>query len=231
MRLNIATLALAMTTGLLVPVSAHAQASAWNFAVGAGTDNRSKDVSKSDGQAFVWGQAEWQNDSGLFYAGPSFETIKSGGSDLELSLAAGVRPQWAGFDFDLNASHKWRIDADPGADADAWEFTADAKRSIGPANARLRLQHSPDGTGSTKDWTWVAARAGWDFTDRLGVSAEIGHRSQTNAISYTGYNIGAAYALTNALELDVRWFGTDVKAGSKDNAYKDRLVAGVTYAF
>ena len=28
----------------------------------------------------------------------------------------------------------------PGSDDEAWEFTADVKRSIGPGSARLRLQ-------------------------------------------------------------------------------------------
>ena len=102
-----------------------APSGSWALAVGAATDNRSKDASKTDGDPFVWGEAEWESASGLFYAGPSFETIKSSGSELEVALNAGVRPEFAGFDFDLNAKHKWQIDANPGTDDDAWEFTAD----------------------------------------------------------------------------------------------------------
>ena len=48
--------------------------SSWSFAAGAGTDNRSKGLSKSDGDAYAWGQAEWTSASGLFYAGPAFVT-------------------------------------------------------------------------------------------------------------------------------------------------------------
>lgn len=201
----------------------------WSFVVGAGTDNRSKAISKSDGDPFVWGEAEWESASGLFYAGPSIETVKSSGSELEVALNAGVRPEFAGFDLDLNVKHKWLIDADPGADADAWEFTADVKRSIGPASGRIRLQYSPDSTGATEAWTWVEGRLGWDFTDKLHASAAIGRREQDNSVDYTGYNVGLNYALTRNLEAELRWYGTDADVPGEQ--YADSLVAGLSFAF
>lgn len=204
-------------------------AGSWSFAVGAATDNRSKAASKSDGEAFVWGEAQWESASGLFYAGPSLETIRSSGSELEVALDAGVRPEFAGFDFDLNAKHKWLVDADPSADADAWEFTADMKRSIGPASGRLRAQYSPDSTGATKAWTWIEAQLGWDFTDRLSASAAIGRREQDNSVDYTGYNLGMSYAVTRNLEADLRWYGTDAEVPGEQ--YADGLVAGLSLAF
>ncbi|MFN3930722.1 MAG: TorF family putative porin [Brevundimonas sp.] len=204
-------------------------AGSWSFVVGAATDNRSKGASKSDGDPFVWGAAEWESASGLVYAGPSFETIKSSGSELEVALSAGVRPYVAGFDFDLNVKHKWQVDADPAADDDAWEFTADMKRSIGPASGRLRVQYSPDSTGATEAWTWVEAQASWDFTDKLYASAAIGRREQDNSLNYTGYNIGVAWALTRNLEADLRWHGTN--ADIPGEQYADTLVAGLSLAF
>lgn len=202
----------------------------WSFAVGAATDNRSKDASKSDGDPFVWGEAEWESASGLFYAGPAFETVKSStGSELELQATAGVRPEFAGFDFDFSAAYKYQVDADPGADEDAWEFTADMKRSIGPASARLRLQHSPDSIGASEGWTWVEAQVGWDFTDKLYASAAIGRREQETSVDYTGYNVGLNYALTRNLEAELRWYGTDADVPGEQ--YADSLVAGVSFAF
>lgn len=228
--LRILTTAAFSTALLALAAPALAQdGGAWSFQVGAGSDNRSKDASKSDGDPFVWGQAQWESGDGLFYAGPSFETIKAGGSEMELAIKGGVRPQWAGFDFDLNVQHQWRLDADAGYDDDAWEFTADMKRAIGPARARVRLQHSPDGTGATKAWTWASVQGGWDFTDKLSASAEIGRRQQDNSIDYTGYNIGVSYALTRSVEADLRWHGTD--ADMPGEQYADALVAGVSFAF
>ena len=201
----------------------------WSFSAGAATDNRSKAASKSDGDPFVYGVAEWESASGLFYGSGGLETIDGGGSRLESELVAGVRPEFAGFDFDLNVAHKYRFDANPGYDDDAWEFTADMKRSIGPASARLRLQHSPDGAGSVKAWTWVALRGGWDFTNKLNVSAEVGRREQADSIDYTGWNIGGAYALTPRVELDLRWHDTDADVPGEQ--YKGALVAGINFAF
>lgn len=215
---------------VLLASGAHAQdAGKWSFSAGAATDNRSKDASKSDGNPFVYGAAEWESASGLFYGSGGLETIDGGGSKLESELVAGVRPEFAGFDFDLNVAHKNRFDADPDYDNDAWEFTADMKRSIGPASARLRLQHSPDGTGSTKAWTWVALRGGWDFTDKLNVSAEVGRRDQDNSIDYTGWNVGGSYALTPKTELELRWYDTDADVPGEQ--YKGALVAGINFSF
>ena len=212
------------------PAAPAPSAGSWSFEFGAATDNRSKDASKSNGESYAYGLAEWESASGLFYAGPSFETIKSStGSNLELEAVAGVRPEWAGFDFDLSAAYKYQVDANPGADADAWEFTGDMKRSIGPAKARLRLQYSPDSTGSTKAWTWYEAQVGWAFTEKLSASGAIGYREQENSVDYTGYNIGVNYAVTENLEAELRWYGTSVDNPSEQ--YADALVAGISVAF
>lgn len=201
-----------------------------SFAAGAATDNRSKDASKSDGDPYVWGQAQWQDTSGRFYAGVGAETIKSStGSELETEIGAGFTPQLAGFDLDLNATYKQQIDADPGADDNAWEFTADVSRSIGPANGRLRLQHSPDGTGGTRAWTWYEARLGWEFTPKLEATASIGRREQDNSIDYTGWNAGFTYALTHSLEAELRYHATDADVAGEQ--YADALVAGISIAF
>lgn len=229
---TLTTAALAATALLACASTASAQdrGGDWTFSFGATTDNRSKDASKSDGEASVWGEAEWESASGFFYAGPSFETIKaSTGSDLEVSLNVGVRPEIAGFDLQLNAEHKWQVDANPGTDDDAWEFTADVKRSIGPASARVRLQHSPDGTGSTEAWTWVALRGGWDFTDKLTATVEVGRREQDNSVDYTGWNAGFSYALTRNIEGELRYHATDADVPGEQ--YADALVAGVSFSF
>lgn len=229
---TLTTAALAATALLACAPAASAQdfGGDWSFSFGTATDNRSKDASKSDGEPFVWGEAEWESDSGFFYVTPAFETIKaSTGSDLEVALAAGIRPEFAGFDFDLKAEHKWHVDADPGADDDAWEFTADMKRSIGPAKGRLRLQHSPDSAGSSQGWMWYEAQVGWDFTDKLSGSAAIGRREQETSVDYTGYNVGVTYVLTRNMDAELRWYGTDVDAPGEQ--YADALVAGISFSF
>lgn len=202
----------------------------WSFSAGAATDNRSKGISKSEGEGYVWAAAEWTSASGFFYVAPAAETIKSSiRSELEVELGAGIRPQLLGFDLDLNATHKWQVDANPGTDNSAWEFTGDVKRSIGPASARLRLQHSPDGTGSTEAWTWVEGRLGWEFTDKLAATAAVGRREQDNSVDYSAWNAGITYDLTDTLEFDLRWYDTD--AGVPTEIYDSALVAAINVYF
>ena len=221
------------TTLLAFAVPAAAQeapAGSWAFVVGTATDNRSKGASKSDGEAYVFGEAEWENASGLIYGGGGIQTIKSSsGSDLEVEVGFGVRPEIAGFDLDLNATHKSQIDAASGYDDNAWELTADVRRSIGPASGRVRFQYSPDGMGGTEAWTWVEARLGWDFTDRLEGTAAIGRREQDNNLDYTAWNAGVTYALTDNVEAELRYYATDADVPGEQ--YADSLVAGLSLAF
>lgn len=203
----------------------------WDYGIGAGTDNRSKQVSKSDTDPFAWGLAEWTSGDGYFYGGPGFETIDSSGSDVEVELGFGIRPQVAGFDLDLNVTHKWRLDSDPGTDDDAWELTADASRAIGPATGTLRLQYSPDGTGTTKAWTWVEARASWDLTLDTAISAGIGRREQDLSVDYTGWDVGVTWQLTPSIDLDVRYHDTDADPSLFGDQYGSALVANVGFYF
>lgn len=212
------------------PAVAQETGSNWEFALGAATDNRSKDASKSEGNPSVWGEALWVSSSGLFYAGPGFETIKSStGSKLEVQAVAGIRPEIAGFDVDLKAAFKQQIDADRGTDDDAWEFTANLSRSIGPASARLQVQHSPDGTGTVKSWTWVETRLGWDLTNSLTATAAVGRREQNNAPDYTGWNAGLNWQIRRGLDADLRWY--DTNADVPGEQYAGALVAAVSFAF
>lgn len=220
-----------LTIALASLVALPAAAQDVSFEFGAATDNRSKEISKSDGDAYVWGEVTWSDGSGPFYGGASAETIKAGGSELELAPNVGISPEWLGFEWDLNAAYKYRVDADHGYDHDAWEFTADVARAIGPAKGRIRIQHSPDGTGSTGAWTWVSARARVALTPKLTAQAELGHRTQENAPDYVGWNVGVDYAVSREASLSLNYYSTDVNADLAGRQYEDALVAGIAFGF
>lgn len=227
-------IALAALTASVVASPALAQSlsgGSWEYGVGLGTDNRSKQVSKSDTNPFVWGLAEWTSGDGFFYAGPGIETIDSAGSDVEVELGFGVRPQVAGFDLDLNVTHKWRLDSNPGTDDEAWELTADISRAIGPATGKLRFQYSPDGMGTTEAWTWVEARARWDLTLDTALSAGIGRREQDLSVDYTGWDVGVTWQLTRAVDLDLRYHDTDADPVLFGDQYGSALVANLGFYF
>lgn len=224
---------------LLVPTVAAAQdrdnarfsgdnASHWSFELGAGTDNRSKGASKSGNDPYVFGEVQWNASNG-FYADLEFETIDSSGSYVETEAEAGWQYSAFGFDFDTSASHKWRLDANPGHDDAAWEYQFDVIKDFGDVDTRFRVEHSPDGLGSTRAWTWVEGRVRFPLTDSLRASATVGIREQDNGPDYTGWNAGVAYALTDTTSVDLRWHGTD--AEDQGEQYEDALVASVLIAF
>ncbi|CAN5188505.1 hypothetical protein BH09PSE1_BH09PSE1_20280 [soil metagenome] len=200
----------------------------WSFEAGAGTDNRSKGASKSDDAPYVFGEAQWNAASG-FYADAEFETISSSGSSVETEMEAGWQFAAAGLRFDASASHKWRLGADAGQDDAAWEYQFDVMRDFGPADGRLRVEHSPDGLGSTEASTWIEARLRWPLADRLKAGVTVGRREQDKAPDYIGWNAGVAWTLTDATDLDLRWHGTD--ADEQGAQYEDALVASVLIAF
>ena len=80
-----------------------------------------------------------------------------------------------------------------------------------------------------QDLAWVEGRLGWDFTPQLNGTVAVGRREQNGAPDYTGWNAGVTYALTDALELDLRYYDTD--AHTFGEQYEDALVAKVAYAF
>ncbi|PZU77354.1 porin [Brevundimonas sp.] len=212
------------------PAAAFAQSGgSWSFEVGAGTDNRSKDASKSGNDGYAYGSATWQSGDGLFYVMPSVQTIQGGGSNLETILTAGYQPEAFGYQFDVNLAYKYRIDANPGYDDDTWEVTGNVSRAIGPAKARLQVQYSPDQVGAAKAFTWIEGRLGWTFDPKLRGSVALGRREQNNAPDYTGWNAGVTYALTDALDLDLRYYDTD--AHTFGEQYEDALVAKVSFGF
>lgn len=224
-----AALAAFVTPTAAQSISGPSARDAWSFELGAGTDNRSKNASKSGNDGYVYGSAIWESENGLFYAGPGFETIQAGGSNVEAEFVVGYQPEAFGYRFDFNAAYKNRLDAEAGYDEDGWEFTGNASRSIGPASARLQVQYSPDAAGSTDSFTWIEGRVGWDFTNRLNGTVAVGRREQNGAPDYTGWNAGVTYAVTDTLDLDLRYYDTD--AHTFGEQYEDALVARVAYAF
>ena len=228
MRVSATVFALALATAA-VPCVAVAQTGSWKVSVGAGSDNRARDASKSNGESYVWGRALWNSPSGLFYAGPAVETLNMGGADEGYALMTGIRPSFGGFEIDIQSSYKALIDASKGYDDGTFEAKIDLSRKIGDMKTRLRAEYSPDGLGATKEWTWVSAQVTHPLTRTLNASAELGYRDQKNNISYTGYNVGVTYAVTSKMGLDLRWHGTD--ANIPGEQHNDRVVASVTYGF
>jgi uncharacterized protein (TIGR02001 family) len=202
----------------------------WSVSFGAATDYRSKGLSKTQGDPYAWGQVEWQSDDEQLYVELGAARVKqSFGSELETELRAGFRPEFGGFSFDFNAMYRDYPDANPGADDDYWEFSADASRSIGPVSGRLRVQYSPDNAGASHAFTYVEGRAGYRLTRKLRATAALGHRDTQDSIDYTAWNVGLDYRVDDNVGLDLRWYDTDCDGLSPQ--YDHALVAAVNFGF
>lgn len=199
---------LAAAAAIMVAAPATAQSVSGEF--GVTTDNRSKFVSKSAGDPAAFAELVAETDDGAWYVGAESETVRaSTGAEAELAFSAGWRPQVLGFDLDLHAERKVQVGARSGADDQAWEFAFDVERAVGPFDGRLRLEHSPDGTGSTDAWTYVEGRVRWAIHPRWTLDAQAGRRDYRGGEDYWGASIGAIYALTDGLDLDLHLIDTD----------------------
>jgi uncharacterized protein (TIGR02001 family) len=217
---------------LVLPASALAQSEPggqWSFDLGAATDNRSKNVSKSGNDGHIFGAATWESADRRFYVGPSFEGVQSGDANVEVKFSGGYAPEAFGYQLDFNLAYLNRVNAGGGYDEDGWELTTNISRDIGPASGNLQIQYSPDAAGATKSFVWVEAELGWAFNDRLSGSAAVGRREQVGAPDYTGWNAGLTFGVTDAIDIDVRYHDTNVHGAGEQ--YRDAVVAEVRYAF
>ncbi len=215
---------------LLAGPAAAQEADNWNFAFGAATDYRSKGLSKTQGDPYAYAAIEWQSDSQVFYAGLDTARVKqSFGSDQEIGARAGYRPEAWGYSFDFSTLYRYHPGAVSGADNEHWEFGADASRSIGPVSGRLRVQYSPDNSGSSGAFTYVEGRVGYRIEPKLRVTAALGHRYTEDSIDYTAWNAGLNYRVTDNADVDFRWYDTDKR--SRGAQFEEAAVLAVNFSF
>ncbi|MFN4286896.1 MAG: TorF family putative porin [Brevundimonas sp.] len=217
---------------LALPATALAQPAGgqWSGAIEIASDNRSKGVSKSNGQPFVSGLIEWESASGSWFIQGEVETVDRGaGGDIEIGTMIGIRPQIAGFDMTFAIEHEQMLRGLPGGRDSQWQVIARARRGIGPATATVRLEHTPRSITNGGHSTWAEAEVGWAVSPRTEVSAAIGRREQELGADYTAWNAGVTFALTRTIDLDVRYY--DNSERDLGRAYERRLVAGFAVFF
>jgi hypothetical protein len=220
------TILFAAAAAALLATSAQAQ----DITGQVGTDNRFQGVSQSNNDTFYRGDVRT---SGNTYLGASVQTLDVLGSDLEGAVYAGTTlGTVAGFSVEVQALHKWLVDASPVSDDTSFEFTANASRSFGPLDTNFLVRYSPDGYGATESFTWTEATVGTALTSNLYASASFGQNQQRNAVDYEAWNVGATYALTPEVGVDVRYYDTNADmAGTVTNHYGDAVVATLNVKF
>lgn len=166
---------------------------------------------------------------GSFYAGTWASNVDFGDkTDAEIDLYGGVRGETSGFAWDVGFVSYLYAGEPHGAGYNYNELKLGVSRAIGPVTAGAVVYYSPDFYGADKTATYGELNASFTPAAKWTVSGAVGKQWLDVSDDYATWNAGVAYALTDNLALDVRYFGTDV-----DNvqAADDRVVATIKATF
>ena len=166
---------------------------------------------------------------GGFYAGGWASTVDFGDdTSAEVDVYGGYRAEAGGFALDVGVVGYFYTDAPSGVDYDYVEYKAAASRALGPVTAGVALFYSPDFFGADETATYLEVNAAFTPMDKVTVSGAVGKQWLDVTADYVTWNVGAAYAITDNLALDVRYHDTDV-----DNAplYDGRVAVALKLAF
>lgn len=176
-------------------------------------------------------------DSG-FYVGAWTAHVDFGdGTDQELDFFAGYRTEVSGWALDLGlASYNYLGDPETGQ-LDMVEGIAVASRTFGKVTPSFTLAYSKDYFGFAGDSIWAEAQVAYAVSDKLSLSTAYGYQEIENDSFATGgfpsygtWNVGATYALTPKLSVDVRYTDNDLDPSS-GNLADDTLVGSLNYTF
>ncbi|GAA0627250.1 TorF family putative porin [Brevundimonas kwangchunensis] len=216
-------------------VASHAEAQdaegpQWSANVAVVSDYVFRGVSQTEEDAAI--SAGVDMTSGVFYAGAWASNVSFAGDDdtgIEADVYAGVRPESGGFNWDFGVVG-YLYDEPEALDYDYVELKAAASRAVGPATVGAAVFWSPDFFGASEDEaTYAEVNAAFAPADRWTVSGAVGRQWLSSDLDYTTWNIGAAWALTDTLAVDLRYHDTDEHDFGQ--IYESRAVASLKATF
>lgn len=202
---------------------------AWNVA--ATSDYVFRGVSQTEEDAAISGGVDLT--AGTFYAGAWASNVAFPGdpdTNAEIDVYGGVRPEFAGFNWDFGVVGYFYTGQPDGADYDYVEAKAAVSRAFGRATLGAAVYYSPDFFGASEDEaTYVEANAAFSPADKWTVSGAVGRQFLSSDFDYATWNLGAAYQLTDTLALDLRYHDTDEH--DFGSIYESRAVASLKAVF
>lgn len=224
------TLALATAIGALSasPALAQDDGPTFEFNIGAATDYVFRGVSNTDENPQVFGGADAT--MGLFYAGVWVSNVDyDDGTDAEVDIYAGIAPTLGAVSFDFGALYYAYVDAPSGADYNYLELSATASIPLGSATLGTGLYYVPNSYGGVDTSMYYEINGAYSVTDKLSFSAALGRQTFDGPGDYTTWNVGAGYALTDNLGVDLRYHDTDKHSFGK--VYDSRVVLSLEVTF
>lgn len=201
------------------------------FNVAVGSDYVFRGVSQTEEDAAISGGVDVT--SGTFYAGAWASNVAFPGdpdTNAEVDVYAGIRPEFAGWTWDVGAIGYFYTSKPNGADYNYVEAKVAASRVIGPATVGAAVYWSPDFFGASEDEaTYVEANAAFSPADRWTISGAVGRQFLSSNFDYTTWNLGVARQLTDNLAIDVRYHDTDEP--DFGDIYGSRAVVSLKAAF
>jgi len=202
-----------------------------SYNVGVASDYVFRGVSQTQEDPQIFGGVDATY--GIGYAGVWASNVDFGVDDpsAEIDLYAGVKPTVGDTALDLGVVYYGYV-KDKGLTPGSFsyfELKAAASKPVGPATVGLAAYYSPEFPGKTGNAIYYEVNGSIPVMEKLSLSAALGHQEIDNAGDYATWNIGATYALTSNLGLDLRYSDTDEHGYGK--IYGDRVTVALKAAF
>lgn len=200
----------------------------FEFNLGAASDYVFRGVSQTQEDPQVFAGADLS--AGRFYAGVWASNVEFGDStDAEFDLYAGFKPTLGLVSLDLGVLYYGYVDQPSGADLDYVELKAAGSIPLGPATIGAQAYYSPNYYAGVDHALYYEINGSFSPTEKLAFSAALGRQQVSGAGDYTTWNIGAGYALTDHLGVDLRYHDTDEHSLGK--IYGSRAVISLKAGF
>ena len=150
--------------------------------------------------------------SGMLYAGAWASNVDFGdGTNAEVDLYAGVRPEVGGFSLDFGVIYYGYLGQPDDANWDFVEVKAAASRGIGPVTFGAAAFYSPEFTGEVGPSLYSEINAAGELSPRVTLSGAFGKQAVDEGDDYNTWNFGGVFTLTDALSVDLRFWNTDIE--------------------
>jgi uncharacterized protein (TIGR02001 family) len=216
-------------TAIAEPLAPPPDMPVFNFNLTGATNYIFRGVSQTENGPAVFGSAKVSYDK--FYAAVGGENVNFNNSiDAEYDLSAGWTPSWDEFNFDVGAIRYGYVNAPTHVYIDTTEARAAVSRKFDDIKLGLAVNHAINYFGTKKDGTYFEGNAAYKIIDGLTASGAVGRQLiSTAGKSFTTWNVGATYAFTKNISLDVRYLDTD--SHSIGHLYDSHAVASLKLGF
>ncbi|WP_269716291.1 TorF family putative porin [Caulobacter sp. NIBR2454] len=220
----------AATASFLMAGAAAAQDSGptFSFNLGLTSDYVFRGVTQTDQEPALQGGVDMS--AGVFYAGIWGSNVDFfDETDAEVDVYFGVKPTFGPISADFAAIYYGYVNEPNGADYAYWEFKAAGSVPVGPGSIGTALYVSPDFFGSVGEAAYYEVNGAFPVMDKLSLTGALGRQDLEGNGDYTTWNLGAAYALTDNLSIDLRYH--DTSKHEFGEYYEESFVASIKATF